>query len=337
MKILKIAVLFCLLIPQMVWAEEPIKVKAIQLSALAFYPEYSAPATAISLNETVVSAELNARIIQFEAKVGDQFKKGAILVRLDCRDYTLVLEQLEAALMGIEARYDFARKSLARAERLRSQHNISEELFEQNQMEWATLNAERSSQEIAIKMAKNNVAKCMVRAPFDAVLVERLSSLGALSMPAMPLVKLVDRSKNGLELSAKVLMQQVVSLQHAAHIEFSSDGEVYAVALRALTPVVEPLQRNRDARFTFVDKQPLPGQAGRLVWKEKEAVIPADYLLARNGLSGVFIIDNGVAKFHVVDGALEGRPLKADLPDDTLLITEGRFALQDGDAVERVQ
>ena len=336
-KNLKLVIAFILFFSQLSWADGTIKVKVVPFSDLAFYLEYSAPATVESLNESTLSAELSARITHLSAKVGEQLKKGAALVRLDCGDYKLALQQVQAGLAGVKARRDFAAQRLKRAMRLQSQKSISEELLEQNQMELAGLEAELSAQKAGVSLAERNVSKCTVRAPFDAIIVERLNSVGALANPGTPLIKVIDAGQESLEATAQVMAQQVELLQQARSIEFRSNGHVYPVKLRAVTGVVEPLQRSRDARLTFFDKRPLPGQSGRLIWKGSQAVIPADFLMKRNGNSGMFVAENGIAKFHEIPDALEGRPLRVDLPQNAWVITEGRYALNDGDRIHRVQ
>lgn len=334
---LKLVVLLILFIPQLSWADDAIKVKAVPFSELAFYLEYSAPATVMSLNDSTLSAELSARITHFSAKVGEQLKKGSALVRLDCGDYKLALQQALAGLAGVKARRNFAEQRLTRAVRLQSQKNISEELLEQNQMELAGLESELSVQKTGVNIAERNVSKCTVRAPFDAIVVERLSGVGALANPGTPLIKVVDSGRESLEVTAQVMAQKVELLQQTSEIEFRSNDHVYPVKLRAVVSVVEPLLRSRDARLTFVDKRPLSGQSGRLVWKDSQTVIPADFLMERNNSLGIFVAENDIAKFHEIPNALEGRPLRLDLPENAWVITEGRYALNDGDRIHRVQ
>ncbi len=165
--------------------------------------------------------------------------------------------------------------------------------------------------------------------------MDRLSGVGALANPGTPLMKVVDVGSK--EVTAQVMLEQVGRLQQASLIEFRSNNHVYPVKLRALVDVVEPLQRSRDARLVFVKKQPLSGQSGRLIWKGSQTVIPADFLMERSGSLGMFVAEEGVAKFHEIPDALEGRPLRVDLPQNAWVITDGRYALNDGDHINRVQ
>ena len=47
----------------------------------------------------------------------------------------------------------------------------------------------------------------------------------------------------------------------------------------------------------------------------------------------MFVFEEGRARFVGLPDAQDGRPVLIELPPDTLLITEGRQGLNDGDAV----
>ena len=86
-------------------------------------------------------------------------------------------------------------------------------------------------------------------------------------------------------------------------------------------------------RLVFDDQSALPGAAGKLVWKDPRPHIPGTLLLRREDELGVFIVNDGHAKFIPVPSAQAGRASPADLPKTANIVTEGRYALKDGDVV----
>ena len=64
-------------------------------------------------------------------------------------------------------------------------------------------------------------------------------------------------------------------------------------------------------------------------------MLPADYLVRRDGKLGVFILDGETARFHPLPQAEDGRPARIELDPDTRLIGDGRQRLRDGDAVRQ--
>jgi hypothetical protein len=93
--------------------------------------------------------------------------------------------------------------------------------------------------------------------------------------------------------------------------------------------------QTREARLNFTDSRALPGEAGELVWQNPQAHIPAELLVSRKGVLGVFVLAGNRAQFLALPAAQPGQPAATRLPPDTLLVTQGRFQLQDGDEVTR--
>ncbi|MDH3637484.1 MAG: biotin/lipoyl-binding protein, partial [Gammaproteobacteria bacterium] len=125
---------------------EPVRVHALPLSELEVPIQYSAPATVVSLNETQISAELAARIVDIMVLEGDIVPQGATLVRLDCRDYDLGLQRAQGDLTALLAREKLARQQLKRAESLARTKNISQELLDQRRTEIEAASAEVAAQ-----------------------------------------------------------------------------------------------------------------------------------------------------------------------------------------------
>ena len=83
----------------------------------------------------------------------------------------------------------------------------------------------------------------------------------------------------------------------------------------------------------FADARAPIGASGRLRWDSPRQGIPASMIVRRADRLGVFTIRKDRAVFVPLLQALEGRPAEVELPADTLIITEGRFTVRDGDTV----
>ena len=311
------------------------KVVARPVQELAFFPVYRASANVEALNESRISAEITAVIRDIPVKVGDVVDKGAVLVQLDCRNYALVLQREQAQAKSLAAKQDLAEYQLLRAQKLTTQQAVAEELLKQRETDLAVLQAEAKSQRVAIRQAQRNVDNCVLRAPYDAIVLERLGQVGELASPAAPLLRILDAQQR--EVSAKLQEQQVDSIRDARQITYKVRGEVYPLQLRAITPNIDSRERTQEVRLLFTRAKPLPGSAGEIVWRSQQVHLPAELLVRRNEQLGVFVVqkaqDKRVATFHVLKAAVEGRPVAVDLPGDTLVVTQGRFRLQPGDAV----
>jgi len=308
---------------------EPIRVTSQTLAEVAIYPEFSVPATAISMNDSKLSAQVRATVTVFPVLVGDLVERGEVLIQLDERDYKLNLLRAQSVLKGIESRLSLANYQLDQAKSLSLQKAISNERLHQRTADVRSIEAERDTQKVVIAMAKRDLEKCTITAPFKAIVAERIAQTGELASPGSPLIRIIDASR--IEVSAKIQSQDITSLKHAKHFQFVSQDKSYDVQRRIIIPVFDPVQRNREARFLFKKQRALSGATGTLRWTQSQKHIPANMLTRRNRKLGIFIInDENKAEFIVIKGAQEGRPAATNLSGDIRLITNGRFAIQDG-------
>lgn len=314
-------------------AAGPVAVNALPVQQLAILPEASAPATVESLGDSRIAAEIDAPVVAIPVRVGEVVEAGGVLVELDCGDHALAVTELQARLAGVEARIGFASQQVRRARSLARQNTMSQELREQRESELDALTAERDAVRAGLAQARRKRDKCAVRAPFKAAVLERLVSVGEYATPGTALIRVLDLEH--LEVSAAVLAGDADFLAQARQVLFRHAGGDYPVALRALSPVIDTRSRTREARLLFTDKAAPPGASGRLVWFNGTA-LPADLLVRRDRRLGVMLAENGKAAFHVLPHAQEGRPVPVNLPSAALVITEGRFGLNDGDPVRLV-
>ena len=307
-------------------------IEADTLQSIAIYPEYKAPATVVTLNDSQISAELAAVIDTIPVEVGQVVKKSDLLVSLRKKDYQLALQREQAALDALRVKIEFADYQLQRAQKLEKQKAVAEELLKQRETDLAVLVSENQSRMLALKQAKRNLAKTDLRAPFDAVITDKLASVGELANPGTPLLRIIDAQRR--EVTAELQSYQLASLRSASTLAFKNRGDSYPVQLRSVLPIVDMRKRTQEVRLTFSSAKALVGTSGELVWKNKQAHVPAEMLVQRNGQLGIFIVNGkNLAKFVAIDDAAEGRPALVDFSMSTKIVTKGRFRLQDGDAV----
>lgn len=308
--------------------DTPIAVHADTLKNLAIFIKYKAPAVAVALNNSKINAEVNAKITDIPVNVGQVVEKNTVIARLNCRDYDLTKQQRQTVAKSLLAKVDFAKYQLQRAQKLSKQQAVAEELLKQRETDLLVLQAEQEGNNVLLKQAQYNLKKCVIHAPFKAVVMERLGQVGELASPGTPLVRLLD--VDNIEVSAKLQANQIASLNRFETPKFVSRNNEYALKLRAVTPSMETRERTQEVRLTFLEESALPGESGELVWAVDEPHIPAELLVRRQDKIGVFIVNNDIAKFFPIDGAEEGRPTPAALANDKLIVTKGRFRLHDG-------
>ena len=310
-------------------------VRATALSSLAIFPQLSAPAQVLSLNDSLIASPLSATVEQILVRVGDVVEAEAELLRLECGDQRNALQQSMAGRDALKARQSFADFQYTRARSLVKSKNISDEQLRQRRADAGVLQAELAGAEAGVARALRNVERCRVTAPFKAVVVERSISIGEKVQPGKSLLRLLDLSE--LEVSAQVQASDMEALQQAKGMALLVDAHSYPLTLRSVIPALEPRSRSRELRLDFVGEAATPGSSGRLQWLKSQPHLPAEFLLRRDGQYGVFVLEQSKARFVAIEGAREGSPVVMTLPADTLIVTEGRYGLNHDDAVSVVE
>ncbi|MEM1411702.1 MAG: efflux RND transporter periplasmic adaptor subunit [Pseudomonadota bacterium] len=312
-------------------AQAETSVRVAPLAEVLVDLERRAPAEVLPLNDSMLAAEVNAVVAAVNADVGSTVRQGELLIQLDEVDFQLQFEAAEASLAAAEAQFADAEAKLDRARRLGREQYVSADELLTRETALALGDEELRRARSQIDVARRNLEKCRVLAPFDGVVQARQAQVGAYVTVGAPLLRLTQTDH--IELSAEVPAAVATGLETAESVWFESRGQRWDVALLRLSPVVDPGRRSRQARFAFGDAAPAAGRSGQLAWREARGQLPANFLTRRGDALGVFIHEAGRAVFHRLPGAEEGRPALIELPGSTQVVVQGRDRLQDGDPI----
>jgi RND family efflux transporter MFP subunit len=295
----------------------------------------SAAASVHSPNDAVLAAEVSAPVARVLADVGATVAAGDLLVELDCTDLRLALAQAVAQTAAAKARAELAGQRMQRGQTLAEKNFVSSD-------ELLALSTERQAAEADAKVAHaqraitaRQVEKCRISAPFAAVVMERQAQVGALAVPGAPLLRLIDVSAS--EVEARVADADARGLQGAERIEFEAQGRRYRLTLLRISEVIESSTRSRIVRLRFAGESADAGSSGVLHWQAPGGRLPARLLVQRNGKLGVFVADDGRARFVPVNGAQAGRPADVEHAPGELLVVEGQQGLHDGMPIRPAQ
>lgn len=301
---------------------------------VAIHPQREAPAAVIARNESKVAAEVSGRLLRWTRKVGEAVARGALLAEIDPADYRLAVDRARAALQGSRARHELARTQLQRARELVAQGFLSEEAVNQRETEVQALDAEIAANRSQLATAELQLARTRVTAPFAASVTQRLAQTGEFVTPGTPLYVLTE--SGATEVSAALAPADVPSVRAAEAWSFEGTAGTVPLVLLRITPTVSAPARTVEARLRFAspDAAVAPGSEGRLRWRDPRAHLPPELVVRRtvDGHSrlGVFVAENGRARFIVLPAAQEGRAAPARLADDAQVVVRGQAALTPG-------
>ena len=213
-----------------------------------------APATAravVKAEQTVaISAEINARITEMPYREGERFRAGATLVAFDCRRTQAELAAATAALGLARNAHDTARQL----------HKLGAAgVFNVRQAQFET---DKAAAEVAALEAKQGT--CVIRAPFDGVVAEKLAAAHEVVAPNQPLLRIVDTADPELQLIVPSAWIDRLSAGLAFEVEIDENRRRYGARVQSVSGAVDPVSQTVRvlARFEGQPSEVAPGMSG---------------------------------------------------------------------------
>lgn len=116
----------------------------------------------------------------------------------------------------------------------------------------------------ALKTTRATQAKCTVRAPFPAIVLERLAQEGEMASAGAPLASLLDTSR--IEVRAEIQEADIAALPRARNLALVTAAGRYPLRLTRVSPALGKASRLAEARLRFHGNVAVPGASGRVVW-----------------------------------------------------------------------
>ncbi|ODS23222.1 hypothetical protein AB835_10005 [Candidatus Endobugula sertula] len=325
---------------QEVIEEKIITVSTKALADLLIDYTFHRPARAISLNDAVLSAELNASVEEIYVQVGDVVEKNAPLIKLDCRDEKHRLQQAEAQLAASMAMTKLSQLDYQRTRKLYQKKTTSKQSLDRLNSEHERNQANQRRDNSVYQLRKRNVEKCLIHAPFTAIITERFATIGQFATPSTNMVRLID-TKN-MEVSAHLTSHEANMIAYSRPVYFLQDKKKYPLIFRVVTLAVDSIRRTQEVRLRFKNEKPLPGSSGQLVWTHPLPALPSEYLSRRDGKLGVLYAgvheQKTVALFKVIEGAKEGQPvlvtMDSHFTEHSPILIDGRFGVNVGEEIQ---
>ncbi|MDX1421583.1 MAG: efflux RND transporter periplasmic adaptor subunit [Kiloniellales bacterium] len=304
-----------------------------------------------------VSSRVEAPVQAFRVEIGDRVEAGQVLAVLNRDRLIAVRDQAAGELSEARARQSTARaqlklagQELARLEGLKASAAFSQARYDDARQNVAVFQAQLAEAEAAIataaaelELAEIDVANTEVLAPYDGVVIQRMSEAGAYVNVGEALVRLI--ADQSLEVEADVPYQRIGGLVPGATVGLAlDDGSEHEAVVRAVVPEENPLTRTRAVRFVprFGEtERPLAADQSVTVWvpvgaPRRVLTVHKDAVIKQGDAAMVFVASGDVAepreitlgeavgsRYEVLDGLEEG----------DLVVVRGNERLRPGDKV----
>ena len=232
-----------------------------------------------SANEVSVASKILAQVLEVRVKAGQGVKQGEVLVRLDDADLTSRLRQAESAHQAALAQAEQAAADLDRANRLIGRQAITQAEYDQVVSADRSLKAEVQRTLQAIEETKIQLEYATIRAPFDAVVIDKRIEAGDTATPGRVLVELYEPDRMQLVAIVRESLAVKLKVGDKLPVELEALGYRCEAGISEIVPQAETASRS----FTIKVTGPCPegvysGMFGRLfipLDEEDVLVVPA--------------------------------------------------------------
>jgi len=364
----------------------PVKVAKAVIGDLVM--TLKSPGEAFTEKRIAMKAEVGGTVKNLYATEGKHVREGDLLVELDDREYRLRLESAEAQRLRYlselfldrqfavtdqptpqavldklaKAQSDYDRISQGFNSGVASQADLEKA---QAALELALIEAGRkrdevqaatkglTQAEVEVKVARLNVEKTRIRAPFSGIVTDIKLSPKERIDPGRELFTLVDISR--LKVKAKVLESEVgkVVAGREVDLRFSAfPGRTFRGRIEAVSPIINAEDKTCGVYVAMDNpsEEIKPGMHAEVEFPTEifpgRLLVPQQAILVRGGRKLVFTVEGDVAKWRYIEVGLENERFAEVLPGkepgwgvsagDTVII-EGHITLAHDTKVSIVQ
>jgi len=291
-------------------------------------------------DEATLGAEVEGKVEATMAEFGDRLTNRQLIAQIDTTTYEALARQASANLARVKATSANTEQNLKRTRELNKSAIASISDLDGAVATAAQATADVKAAEAAEAIARLNLERSRVRAPFDAAVAERIASAGDFMKVGAPLFRIVNDGVLKYIVQAperyagQVHKQQLVRFTVDAFPEEEFEGRVYLIS-----PAVNTTTRGfAFGALVHNSERKLKANSfarGELFLQNDASMpfVPLDCVVNFAGVTKVFVIDNGVARARIVqtgrvrDGLQE---ISSGLKEGETVAVSGQSKLFDG-------
>lgn len=273
---------------------------------------------------------------------GDAVHKGQVLATLDCKSASAQSRAMQMQARALSATQEAMANEAGRMSGLLEGGFVSPNEVERRTADSASKQAELLAANARLVRASLEVDDCILHAPFDGEIADRMLDPGGFARPGSPILLMVARER------VRVLVD--VPESDFANVKEGTQVQLRVVALATTMPGViarrapsaDTATRTVHAEVDLSDAQRrIPvGTTAEITIEIGEpqpaSEIPLRAAAVRGDSATLFVVTEGVAhkrKVAVLGEAGGSLFLEPTLTTGTHVVSEGRALLKDGDAV----
>jgi len=256
--------------------------------------------------ETYLSSRAMGPVVKVLANAGDLVRKGDLLVEIQQDLSHGQLSQAKGGLAQAEAALALASRNFERFRKLHEKAACSELELDMARMQHEQAKGAVEQAKGAVAAAGSVADESAVRAPFDAVVVERMVNLGDLSAPGRPIARLQSRTGRRLQLTVRETDAPFVKLGMSLPVTLDSRPDLGSIPGRVVevVPAADMATHTFLVRVELETSDVMSGLSGRTVLPgapRASLTVPVEAVLRTGGLSLAVAVDaEGKARTRAV-------------------------------------
>lgn len=301
-------------------------------------PTVMVAGSVVSRHDAEVSAEMAGRLVWL-AEIGDVVAQDEKLAQIDDTQRELELDESRAEVAQVKARLKFFEKELKRLSSLAKQNNAARTQLEQTESDRDVARADLTAAQARVKLAKDRVARSLLRAPFSGTVAQRYLQPGEWAESGAEVVRLVNTDL--VEVRAMVPLSALAYVKKGMQLTLHSGGIEHRAMVRSLVPVGDLESRLMDLRLDL-DASPWPaGQSLRMAVPTAAAInavtVHRDAVVLRR--SGAYLYrvtpDSSTERVDVTLGIASGDYIQVigELTPGDRVVTVGNERMRPGQKV----
>src|SRR6266496_2233689 len=194
-------------------------------------------------DEATVAAQVAGQLEKSHVDVGDRVTAGQEMVLIDVTAYEALVRQSAANLARATASATNAAQNLKRIQDLQKDKIASTSDLDQAVAEAGKTQADVKAAEAADAIARLNLQRSRVRAPFDGAIAQRIATVGDYVAVGAPIVRLVKTDPLRLRLEVPERESPAMRVGHRVRVTVEGDTNVYTGSLARIAPAIRETDR----------------------------------------------------------------------------------------------
>ena len=314
-------------------------VKVENASNIEIAPTIWVSGTVIGRSDSKIAAEVTG-VLENILDVGDQLEKNEVIAEIDDLKYRLALNEISAEVKPIETMVEFFRKEAERLEKLAKQNNAARNQLDQTQASHDEALAKIKIIKAKLAMARDDLDKTTVRAPFSGVVMERYKTPGERVDAGDQIVRLINTGK--IEVQARIPQKSFKHINAGDILSIKGPSGVIKGTVRVAIPVGDDISRLYEIRIEFENTTWPVGTAVQVASpldkKQNVIAVPRDALVIRQ--SGVVIYrinDENQAELIPVETGIANTThiqVMGNINENDRIVIRGNERLRPGQTVQ---